>query len=62
MVRPSDLVIKVFLIMTVITNTKNLLQYKSRFSFTVEQILASASSPNMVGEVKILFPNVKQIS
>ena len=40
--------------MTVATNTENLQQHKIRFSWIVEQILASASSPNMVREVKPL--------
>ena len=48
--------------MTAITNAKSLQQYKSRFSFTVEQLLAFASSPNMVGEVENLSPHFKQIA
>ena len=41
--------------MTVTTNAGNLGQYKFRFSLTVEQILAFASSSNMVREAKNLF-------
>ena len=47
--------------MTATTNAENLQQYEPRFSLIVEQILAFASSPNIVGEVKNLFPNFKQI-
>ena len=44
------------------TNAENLRQYKIRFSFIVEQILADFdSSPNMVREVKNLSPDFKQI-
>ena len=46
--------------MTVTTNPKNLQQYKISFSVTVEQILAFASAPNMLGEVKNLPTNLKQ--
>ena len=40
--------------MTVIAIAENLPQYKSRFFFVVELILAFDSSPNMVREVKNL--------
>lgn len=43
--------------MTTITNAKNLGQYKSRFSLIVQQILAFASSTNLVREVKNASPN-----
>ena len=45
--------------MTTKTNAENLRQYKSRFSFIVEQILAFASSTNLVREVQNLPPNFK---
>ena len=45
--------------MTAATNVKNLRQYKIRVSLIVEQILAFASSPKVVREVKNLFPNFK---
>ena len=48
--------------MTATTNAENLRQYKIRFSLIAEQILAFASSPNMVREVKDLSPNFKQIA
>ena len=38
--------------MKTITNSENLQQYKSRFSFIVEQILAFALSTNLNEEVK----------
>ena len=38
--------------MTASTNAENLRQYKIRFSLISEQLLAFASSPNMVREVK----------
>ena len=47
--------------MTAIKDAKNLQQYKSRFSFTKEQILALVSSTNMVRQVKV-SPNFKQIA
>ena len=37
------------------TNAENLRQYESRFSLIVEQILAFASSTNMVREVKTVL-------
>ena len=43
-------------------NTENLRQYKIRFSLVAEQILALASYPDMVREVKNLSPNFKQIA
>ena len=43
------------------TNAENL-QYKRRFSLIVEQILAFASSTNLVREVKNLSPNFKRIA
>ena len=48
--------------MTATTNVENLGQYKIRFSSIAEQILAFASSPNMVREVKKLPPNFKNIT
>ena len=48
--------------MTATTNAENLRQYKIRFSLIVLQILAFASSPNMVIKVKNLSPNFKQIA
>ena len=39
------------------TNAENLRQYEIRFSLIVEQILAFASSTNLVREVKNLLPN-----
>ena len=42
-----------------ITNAKNLGQYKSRSSLIVEQILAFASGTNLVREVKNASPNFK---
>ena len=47
--------------MTATKNAENLQQYKSRFSLIAEQVLALASHPNMVREVKNLSPNFKQI-
>ena len=46
--------------MSTTTNTKNLGQYKTRFYSIVEQILAFASSFNMVTEVKNMSPNFKE--
>ena len=40
----------------------NLRQYEIRFSLIAEQVLAFASSPNMVREAKHLSPNFKQIT
>ena len=40
--------------------TKDLRQYKSRFSLIVDQVLAVASSINLVRKVKNLAPNFKQ--
>ena len=48
--------------MTTITNTENLRQHKSRFFFIVEQILAFASSTNLVREVTNFSPNFKRIT
>ena len=48
--------------MTATTNAENLRQYNIRFSLIVEQILAFASHPNIVREVKNLPPNFKQIA
>ena len=45
--------------MTAPANAENLRQYKIRFSLISEQLLAFASSPNMVREVKNLLPNFK---
>ena len=52
---------KVCKIMITTTNAENL-QYKRRFSLIVEQILAFASSTNLVREVKNLSPNFKRIA
>ena len=43
--------------MAAVTNTENLQQYESRFSFIVELILPFNSSPDMVREVKNLTSN-----
>ena len=48
--------------MTATKNAENLQQYKSRFSLIAEQVLALASHPNMLREVKNLSPNFKQIA
>ena len=48
--------------MTATTNTEKVRQCKIRFSLIAEQILAFALDPNMVREVKQLFPNFKQIA
>ena len=48
--------------MTTTTSAENLRQYKSRFSFNVEQVLAFASSTNLVREVKNLSPNFQEIA
>ena len=48
--------------MTARTNAENLRLYKIRFPLILEQILAFASSPNMVREVKNLSPNFKKIA
>ena len=48
--------------MTATTNVEYLRQYKIRFSLMVEQILALASSPTMVRQVKKLPQNFKQIA
>ena len=37
-------------------------QYKTRFSLTKVQVLASASSTNLVRQIKNLPPNFKQIT
>ena len=47
--------------MTAATNTENLQQFKSRFFFIVEQIMAFPSSLDMVQEVKNMSANFKQI-
>ena len=41
--------------MTTVTNAKNLRQYKSKFSFIAEQILAFTLSTNLVREVASKF-------
>ena len=43
--------------MTATTNVENSRRHKSRFSLTVEQILAFASSTTMVREIKNLSPS-----
>ena len=43
------------------TNTKNLRQYKGKFSSTVEYMLYFASSTNLVREVKNNYLNFKEI-
>ena len=48
--------------MTETTNAENLRQHKIRFYLIVEQILAFASSPNMVREVKNMSPNFKKVA
>ena len=48
--------------MTATTNAENLQQYKIRLSLIVKQILAFASHPNIVTELKNLSPNFKQIA
>ena len=48
--------------MTTTTNAENLRQYKIRFSLIGKQILAFASHPKIVREVKNLSPNFKQIA
>ena len=47
--------------MTTTTNAENLQQYKSRFYLIVEEILAFASSSNLVREVENLSSTFKQI-
>ena len=42
--------------MTKATNAENMRQYKSRFSFIVEQILAFTLSTNLVRKVKNFVP------
>ena len=42
-------------------NAENLREYKIRFSLIVEEILAFASGPNMVRELKRMSPNFKEI-
>ena len=49
----TDLVIKIWWIMTAITNAKNLRQYKIRYSLIVELILALDASPKVVRGKKI---------
>ena len=44
------------------TNAENLQKYNIRFYLIVALILAFASSPNIVREVKNLSPNFKQIA
>ena len=39
---------------------ENLRQYKIRFTLIRKQVLAFASHPNMVSEVKNLLPDFKQ--
>ena len=48
--------------MTAIANTNNLRLYTIRISLILEQILAFASSSNLVREDKNKSPNFKQIS
>ena len=48
--------------MTAAADAENLRQYKVKFSLIAEQILAFASHPNKVSEVKQLSPNFKQIA
>ena len=48
--------------MTATTNAENIRPHKIRFILITEQILAFASHPNMVREVKNPFPNSKQIT
>ena len=57
-----ELIIKICEIMTATTNGGNLRQCKGRFYITEEQILAFASTPNMVREGKNLSLNFKQIA
>ena len=47
--------------MTATTNAKKFRQNKMCFSLIVEKVLAFASRPNMVREVKNLSPNLKRI-
>ena len=47
--------------MTATTNAKKSRQNKMCFSLIVEKVLAFASRPNMVREVKNLSPNLKRI-
>ena len=44
------------------TDAENLRPYKSRFSLIVEQILAFASSTNLIRGVKSLYPKFKRIA
>ena len=48
--------------MTTTTNAENLQQYRSKFSFFVEQMVAFASSTNLVREFKNLYGNFKRIA
>ena len=48
--------------MTKTRNAENLRQNKSRLSLVVEEIMAFASSTNLVGEIKNLAPNFKRIA
>ena len=47
--------------MTATANAENLLQYKSRISLIIEQMLTFASSTNLVREVENFSPNFKRI-
>ena len=47
--------------MTAVTNAENLRQYKSKFFFTVEQILAFVLVTNLVREVKDVSSILKRI-
>ena len=47
--------------MTTKTNAENLQQYKSRFYFIVDRMLAFDLSTNLVRKVKNLPPNFKEI-
>ena len=57
----TDLVIEVCSFMTATTTAENFGQFKIRFSLIVEQVLAFDKSPIIVGEVKSLSSNFKQI-
>ena len=48
--------------MTATINAEHTRQYKIRFSFIEEQMLAFASSLNIVRAVKHVSPNSKQIA
>ena len=48
--------------MATAAKSKDLRQYKSRFFFIVDQVLALSSSINFVRKVGNLAPNFKQIA